>query len=173
MARVRQLCSAPGRGLTIHSSRTRFAGRLNSGVRPHMEHARSIAVLSACHSAAAAAASNAAGVRLRSASADCASDLKPWPSMRSAVSVCIACSSGSDAWLVLLRSLVTDCSCVMSAIVDASDVARRQARRSLLASVRQAVCWRASSLRSSVALSLARRLRPNNSFKPNPLRGSA
>ena len=23
-------------GLTIHSSRTRFAGRLNSGVRPHM-----------------------------------------------------------------------------------------------------------------------------------------
>ena len=26
-----------GRGLTIHSSRTRFAGRLNSGVRPRMK----------------------------------------------------------------------------------------------------------------------------------------
>ena len=37
-----------GSGLTIHSSRSRFAARLNSGVRPHMKRLSVLAVLLLC-----------------------------------------------------------------------------------------------------------------------------
>ena len=131
--------------LTIHSSRSRFAARLNSGVRPHQNKIR-------CCDCASASSSTFRATRLRLHRASQVPGKARF------------CGVGS-----VRRSLRQACAGVSRGVV-AAPRSDSSLCWSIAAQAPVGVVLRAQAVAVRVVVGLRLVLAPNQSFKPNPLR---
>ena len=136
-----------GRVLTIHSSRTRFAGRLNSSVRPH--EATSLAIFKLCHRY---------GRSCRGSGSVSRCGAQAWLSWQPRSAVCMCCTSGGWLRSIHVLLLLRHEEMVFSNFCGSASCGGVTIR---------------STSPSVVCIRCDLSMRPNNSFKPNPLRGSA